>query len=59
MKMRRILAAAVSAVALLAVNVGVAETVSAKGVAWGVDSKDSSTTVTVAAAPQKKGVAWG
>ena len=57
MKMRRIIAAAVSAVALIAVNVGVTESLSAKGTSWGVAGKDS--TVTVAAPPSKKGTSWG
>jgi hypothetical protein len=38
MKMRRIIAAAVSAIALIAVNVGVAESASA-GSSWSVDGK--------------------
>ena len=36
MNVRRIIAAAISTVALIAVNVGVADTASAKGSQWGV-----------------------
>jgi hypothetical protein len=37
MKLRRILAAAISTVALLAVNVGMADGAAAKGSSWNVD----------------------
>jgi len=40
MNVRRIVAAAITAVALLAVNVGTAETASAKGTSWSIDGKD-------------------
>lgn len=45
MNARRILAAAISTVALLAVNVGMADSASAKSTSWGVDgsSQTSST----------------
>ena len=39
MKMRRIIAATVSAIALIAVNVGVADSASAAGSSWSVDGK--------------------
>lgn len=39
MKFRRIIAAAVSTVALLAVNVGMADSAAARGTGWSVDDK--------------------
>jgi hypothetical protein len=51
MKLRRIIAAAVSTVALLAVNVGVADSAAAKGSSWGITGKDTTT--------QTYGSSWG
>ncbi len=51
MNVRRIIAAAVTAVALLAVNVGAAETATAKGTSWGIDGKDQKV--------QTAGTSWG
>jgi hypothetical protein len=41
MNVRRIIAAAISTVALLAVNVGMADTASAKGSSWNVGGENS------------------
>jgi hypothetical protein len=51
MKFRRIIAAAVSTVALLAVNVGMADSASAKGTSWGVDAKSQKI--------HTSGTSWG
>ncbi len=51
MNVRRILAAVVSTVALLAVNVAVADSASARGTSWGVDAKDQKV--------QTAGTSWG
>jgi hypothetical protein len=51
MKLRRIIAAAISTVALLAVNVGMADSAAAKGSAWGVADTDQRV--------QTFGSAWG
>jgi hypothetical protein len=51
MKLRRLIAAAISAVALLAVNVGMADSASAQGSAWGVNDTDQRV--------QTFGSAWG
>ena len=52
MNARRLIAAVVSAVALLAVNVAVAESAAAKGSAWGVTDQQTVKTHTA-------GSAWG
>ena len=44
MKLRRILAAAISTVALLAVNVGVADSAAAKSSGWSIDAPSKSQT---------------
>lgn len=51
MNVRRIVAAVVSTVALLAVNIGVADSAAAKGTSWGVDGKTSTS--------QTAGTSWG
>jgi hypothetical protein len=51
MNVRRIVAAVVSAAAVLALNVGMADSAAAKGTAWGVDGKDTKI--------QTAGTAWG
>lgn len=53
MTARRIIAAVVSTVALLAVNVGMADSASAKASAWGFSGGDSAKTQTT------NGSAWG
>jgi hypothetical protein len=55
MNARRIIAAAVTAAALLAVNIGVAESASA-GTAWGFAGKDAKVQTTKV---QTSGTAWG
>jgi hypothetical protein len=51
MTARRIIAAVVSTVALLAVNVGIADTAAARGSAWGITGDSSKT--------HPSGSAWG
>jgi hypothetical protein len=51
MMIRRFVAAAVSAAAILALNVGMADSAAAKGTAWGVDGKSTKI--------QTSGTAWG
>jgi hypothetical protein len=50
MKVRRIIAAAVSAAAVLALNVGMADSAAAKGTGWSVDGRDTKV--------QTTGTAW-
>ena len=56
MNARRIIAAAVTAAALLAVNIGVADSASAAGTAWGFTGKDAKVQTTNI---QTAGTAWG
>jgi hypothetical protein len=53
MNARRVIAAVVSTVALLAVNVGMADSASARGSAWGFAGQDTVTTKAT------NGSAWG
>lgn len=54
MNARRIIAAAVTTVALVAVNIGIADSASA-GTSWGFSGKDTHTTTKV----QTAGTSWG
>lgn len=51
MNVRRIVAAVVSTVALLAVNVGIADSAAAKSTSWGIDGKTSQS--------QTSSTSWG
>ena len=51
MNARRIIAAAISTVALVAVNIGIADSASAAGTAWGFAGKETKV--------QTAGTAWG
>ena len=54
MNARRIIAAAISTVALVAVNIGIADSASA-GTSWGFNGQDSKQTTKV----QTAGTSWG
>ena len=56
MNARRIIAAAVTAAALLAVNIGVADSASAAGTSWGWVGKDAKVQT---AKVQTAGTSWG
>jgi hypothetical protein len=55
MNARRIIAAAVAAAALLAVNIGVADSASASGTSWTIQGKDAKAQTTKV---QTAGTSW-